>query len=179
MEKMSTSATREIVRRKRKEYARCGRAGKKLILDELEELTGYHRKSLVRMFGGGVGRKKSPIRKPRPSKYEAILPQLTVLWKTSMYACGKRLAPFMEELLSAMMRFGEVSVGRDEASLLTSISASTIDRMLARERAAMKIKGRTTTKPGTLLRSRIATRTWDQWDENEPGYFELDLVGPP
>ena len=74
-------------------------------------------------------------------------------------------------------RFGEIRVTRDEQLLLNSISAATIDRMLAADRAGMAIKGRSTTKPGTLLRSRIPVRTFAEWDEDEPGFFELDLVG--
>jgi hypothetical protein len=177
MEKMSTSTTREIVRRRRREYLRSAKAAKKLILDELEELTGYHRKSLVRMFLAGVPKRNAPIRRPRAKKYAVILPVLKVVWVTSFCACGKRLSPFLPELLRVMKRDQEIEVTAGEESLLASISASTIDRMLAPDRASMRVKGRTTTKPGTLLRSKIAIRTFAEWKENEPGYFELDLVG--
>ena len=177
MERMSTSTTREIVRRRRREYLRSAKAAKKLILDELEELTGYHRKSLVRMFLAGVPKRNAPIRRPRAKKYAVILPVLKVVWATSFCACGKRLSPFLPELLRVMKRDQEVEVTAGEESLLASISASTIDRMLAPDRASMRVKGRTTTKPGTLLRSKIAIRTFADWKENEPGYFELDLVG--
>ena len=47
---MSTWTTREIVRRKRREYLRSSKAAEKRILDEMEVLTGYHRKSLARTF---------------------------------------------------------------------------------------------------------------------------------
>jgi len=174
---MSTSSVREIVRRKRKEYLKARKAEKKRILDEVEELTGYHRKSLVRLFLGDVSPRNTPIRRPRASKYTPILPHLKVLWATSFYACGKRLAPFLGELLSVMKKRGEVWVTPSEESLLASISAATIDRILAPDRTAMTVKGRATTKPGTLLRSRIPVRTFAQWDEKEPGFFELDLVG--
>ena len=63
MEKMSTSTTREIVRRKRREYLGSSKSAKKRILDELEELTGYHRKPLVRMFLEGVPKRNAPIRR--------------------------------------------------------------------------------------------------------------------
>ena len=175
---MSTSTTREIVRRKRREYLRSAKGAKKLILDELEELTGYHRKSLVRMLRGGAGPpRRTPIRRPRAKKYAVILPALKVVWAASFCACGKRLAPFLPEWLRVMKRDQEIEVTAGEESLLASISASTIDRMLRPDRASMRVKGRTTTKPGTLLRSRIAIRTFAEWKENEPGYFELDLVG--
>lgn len=174
---MSTSAVREIVRRKRKEYLKASKGEKKRILDEVEELTGYHRKSLVRLFLKGIPARKTPIRRPRARKYTPVLPHLKLLWATSFYACGKRLAPFLTELLCSLKRFGEIKVTREEELLLSSISAATIDRMLSADRAAMMIKGRSTTKPGTLLRSRIPVRTFDEWDEDEPGFFELDLVG--
>ena len=174
---MSTLTVREIVRRKRQEYLRARKAEKRRILDEVEVLTGYHWKSLVRLFLEEGGPRSAPIRRLRASKYGAILPPLRVLWGVSFYACGKRLAPFVGELLSALERFGEIEVTAEEEALLRSMSAATIDRMLKADRARITLKGRTTTKPGTLLRSRIPVRTFDQWDENEPGFFELDLVG--
>lgn len=173
---MSTPTTREIVRRKRKEYLKSRKATKRSILDELEELTGYHRKSLVRMLLGGVPKKNTRIRRPRSKKYEPILPQLRVLWASAFCACGKRLAPFMPELLRVMKRDGEIDVTAEEERLIKGISAATIDRMLDTDRAAMCVKGRTTTKPGTLLRSKIRVRTFAEWDEQEPGFFEIDLV---
>ena len=174
---MSTSTVREIVKRKRREYLRARKAEKKRILDEVQSLTGYHRKSLIRLFLVGVGPRKAVVRRPRASKYGAILPHLRVLWGASFYACGKRLAPFIGELLSSLKRFGEIEVTPGEEALLGSISAATIDRMLGADRKKISLKGRATTKPGTLLKSRIAVRTFAQWDENEPGFFELDLVG--
>ena len=62
---MSTSTVREIVRRKRKEYLKAPKAQKKRILDEAQGLTGYHRKSLARMFRKGVGPRKARIRRTR------------------------------------------------------------------------------------------------------------------
>ena len=177
MEKLSTPTVRDIVRHERKAYRKASRSGKKRILDKLEELTGYHRESLARMLRDDAPPKKGPIRRPRAKKYERILPQLRILWATAFYACGKRLAPFLPELLSVLARFGEISVIPHEESLLLSISPATIDRMLQAERATMRMRGRTLTKPGTLLRPKIPIRTFAEWNEKEPGFFELDLVG--
>lgn len=174
---MSTLTVREIVRRKRQEYLRAGKAEKRRKLDEVEALTGYHRKSIVRLFGERPGPRRAPIRRSRASKYGPILPHLRVLWGVSFYACGKRLAPFVGELLTSLKRFGEIEVTSDEEALLCCMSAATIDRMLKADRARITLKGRTTTKPGTLLKSRIPVRTFAQWDEHEPGFIELDLVG--
>jgi hypothetical protein len=48
---------------------------------------------------------------------------------------------------------------------------------LAPERAKLFPRGRSHTKPGTLLKSQIPIRTWAEWDENTPGSVEIDLVG--
>ena len=53
----------------------------------------------------------------------------------------------------------------------------TIDRQLAPERAKLMFRGRSHTKPGTLLKSQIPVRTWAEWSENMPGFVEIDLVG--
>ena len=57
------------------------------------------------------------------------------------------------------------------------MSAATIDRRLAPARAAMTLRGRSHTKPGSLLKDPIPIRTWAQWDDAVPGFVEIDLVG--
>ena len=57
------------------------------------------------------------------------------------------------------------------------MSAATIDRRLAPERKKHQLKGRSHTKPGSLLKSQIPIRTWADWDDAVPGFVEIDLVG--
>jgi hypothetical protein len=89
---------------------------------------------------------------------------------------GKRLAPMLGELVTVLRRFGELVIDEDTAELLVSMSAATIDRRLAGERAKHQLKGRSTTKPGSLLKSQIPVRTWADWDDAQPGFGEIDLV---
>ena len=89
---------------------------------------------------------------------------------------GKRLAPMLGELLAVLRQFGELVIDEDTAALLVSMSAATIDRRLASERAKYQLKGRCTTKPGSLLKSQIPVRTWADWDDARPGFVEIDLV---
>jgi len=59
---------------------------------------------------------------------------------------------------------------------LCQISPSTIDRLLHSYR---RLGGRhpfTTTKPGSLLKSSIPIRTFTDWQEERPGFLEIDLV---
>ena len=88
-----------------------------------------------------------------------------------------RLAPVMGELVATLRRFGELDVSSDVAAALTVVSPATMDRRLAADRAAMTLRGRSHTKPGSLLKDAIAIRTWAQWDDAAPGFVEIDLVG--
>lgn len=69
--------------------------------------------------------------------------------------------------------FGELP--EDAFKALLKISASTIDRILTPFRARYKGRGRSTTKPGTLLRKQIPIKT-NQWDETKPGFLEADSI---
>ena len=91
---------------------------------------------------------------------------------------GKRLAPMMGELVDSLRRHGELDISDDLTAQLVAMSAATIDRRLAGERAALSTgRGRSLTKPGSLLKSQIPMRTWADWDQNIPGFLEVDLVG--
>ena len=89
---------------------------------------------------------------------------------------GKRLAPMLDELVAVTRHFGELVIDEPTAALLVSMSAATIDRRLAGERAKYQLKGRASTKPGSLLKSQIPVRTWADWDDARPGFVEIDLV---
>ena len=58
---------------------------------------------------------------------------------------------------------------------LLQISPAPIDRLLARYRLGAG-KSRSFTKPGTWLKARIPIRTWADWNEDRPGFCEMDLV---
>jgi hypothetical protein len=106
-----------------------------------------------------------------------VIAALTGCWTVLGMPAGKRLAPMLGELLAVLRHFGELDIDEHTAALLVSMSAATIDRRLASERAKYQLKGRCTTKPGSLLKSQIPVRTWADWDDARPGFVEIDLVG--
>src|SRR5450759_2339100 len=69
--------------------------------------------------------------------------------------------------------FGELSL--EVTNALLKISPPTIDRILKPIRFHYTKRGRSTTKPGTLLRKHIPILT-NQWDESRPGFLEADTV---
>ena len=56
------------------------------------------------------------------------------------------------------------------------MSCSTIDRCLKPARFRTKKHGLSTTKPGSLLKSAIPIHTFTNWDDEKPGFVEIDLV---
>ena len=106
-----------------------------------------------------------------------VIEALRVCWAILDGPSGKRLAPALPQLVWSLRRHGELVIDDRLAQLLTGMSAATIDRRLAADRAALQLKGRSLTKPGSLLKSQIPMRTWADWDEHRPGFVEIDLVG--
>jgi Integrase core domain. len=102
---------------------------------------------------------------------------LRFCWAVLGAPTGKRLAPVLAELVATLRRFGELVLTDETAALLVAMSAATIDRRLAGDRANMVLRGRSHTKPGSLLKDSIPIRTWAQWDDAVPGFVEIDLVG--
>jgi transposase InsO family protein len=80
-------------------------------------------------------------------------------------------------LVPLLRRDGELDLTEDEVDLLCAMSAATIDRRLRGAKVLAELRGRSHTKPGTLLKSQIPIRTWSEWDEGVPGFVEIDLVG--
>lgn len=112
----------------------------------------------------------------RPSRYAYLYQTLKHVWAASNFLCGKRLKPFLPELIKNLKRNKEIKLSRDDEALLCSISAATVDRLLASARKGLNPKGRTATKPGTLLKHQIPIRTFADWTEDKPGFLEIDLV---
>ena len=171
------SLTAHLVR----SYEKSGKREKTVILNEFVSNTGYNRsyaRRVINMAKSRDFRQRVRIRRVRESKYQpaVILKPLTKLWSMSNCICGKRLAPLIPEYLFVLRRdrLWDYPDGID--AQLKSISPATIDRLLAPVRKKLTIKGRTTTKPGTLLKHQIPVRTWSDWNETIPGFFETDTV---
>jgi hypothetical protein len=171
-------------------YQKARKKDKGIMLNEFIELTGYGRRYasyVLRSHGKKVRISENKVlmgdvRKRAGAKrariYDsAVLEALKRVWYIMDCICGKRLAPVLKEVVPRLERYREISIEVETRKKLLRISPATIDRLLAKERRKQTIKGRSNTKPGTLLRNQIPIRTFSEWDEQKPGFVEIDLVG--
>jgi len=96
------------------------------------------------------------------------------IWLAANLPCAKRLKVILPLWLPGYSEAFE-PLSLEVVKALRTISAATIDRLLRPVRMQHKKGGRSTTKPGTLLRKHIPIQT-NQWDESRPGFLEADTV---
>ena len=108
---------------------------------------------------------------------EQVVAALKKVWYLFGCLCGKRLVAVLRTQLSVLEKFGELALDPDTRRKLTLISAATIDRLLRTEKRALRIRGRSPTKPTTRLMNEIPIRTFTEWQDARPGEVGADLVG--
>ncbi len=172
---MDQHSKSELIRSYRKRYRKATKREKTQIISQIVDATGYCRKHVIRALNRDLEVPKR-IRRRKSSRYAHLYNTLRKVWAAGNFVCGKRLQPFLPELVRSLKRHKEIRISKEDETLLLSASAASIDRLLAPARREMSLKGRSTTKPGTLLKSQIPIRTFADWDDNRPGFLEIDLV---
>lgn len=174
---LSNHTRQEYARELSVRYKAASRSEKSRILEEFCQTCGYNRKYAMGLLRNPPPLRKAPIKRPRATRYDAEVRRVLLqVWEMSNGLCSKRLVPFLPKLLDALERHNELCVSAPLSEKLLGISAATVDRLLGSARRSHPMRGRSTTKPGTLLREQIRVRTEFAWDEQKPGYFEADLV---
>ena len=157
-------------------YRAATRTEKGWILTEFAEISGYHRKHVERLLRHGHVVDRSLPRPGRRIYDEAVREALVVLWEAADRICGKRLKPLIPLLIPAMERHGHLALDEEVRVRLLTISAATIDRLLAPVRAGASGGRRRRNAHASAVRRSVPVRTYADWNDPAPGYMEADLV---
>ncbi len=112
-EDMRRSIVKEYTEAVTARYAAASRREKSRLLDDFSRVTGYHRKSAIRLLSGVSGG-GTVQRRGRPAVYGPELrTALVAVWEASDRLCGKRLAPFMSEFTQRLIEHGELEVSEE------------------------------------------------------------------
>ena len=175
---MSKKSKAEYLKEIFERYKQSVKEEKKIILDEFCKVCGYHRKYAIKILNGGPIQEINKQRKRagRKKRYhtDGVINFLKVLWKKTNLICSDRLKAAIPIWLP-IYKTTILSLSKKDEALLREISAATIDRILSRFRGKYTKRGLCTTRPGSIIRDLIPIKT-NQWDENRPGFIEVDLV---
>jgi hypothetical protein len=171
---MSQTTRNEVLKKLRRRYLSAGPEHKRKLLDQAQELLGYHRKAAIRSLRAPMIERSPRIITGRPMSYEPklLLPYLRPIWQATDYACGRRLVAMLPEWIPAYEQHERRVPGEVRDKLLAA-SGRTLDRLL--EPLRVQGRGRSLTRPGTLLRQQIPIRG-SVWEEGKAGWLEVDTV---
>jgi hypothetical protein len=182
---LTLAARKAITKAQLAKWPKATRSEKSVILDAVCGVTGWHRDharkairiALADQVRGGPAPRKH--REPARTYDDDAVGLLIRCWAALDGPAGKRLHPALPEVLANMDRHGHLA-GVDAAVIgqVLAMSAATIDRRLGPARAGLEIRKQIShTRPGSMLKSSIPMKTWHEWNEAEPGFVQIDLVG--
>jgi hypothetical protein len=175
-EKMSIDERRKYMKLVAPRYAKANRQGRGELITEMAEVTGLHRKSLIRLMG-----MPTLERAPKRSRFKrkqygpAIADAVRTVWESLDYVCAERLTPVLLSTARQLAQWEEMMLTPELEAALGAISRATVQRLLHCFRQdTPKLPRRTPQPPNRLLREVPMERM--SWATEMPGSFETDLV---
>jgi hypothetical protein len=173
---MSRKSKEEYVQISRRRYQARARLGRGKLLDEFCEVTGYERKYAIKVLG-----REAPPPRPRgcgagrPAVCGAAeLKVIKAIWQAAEQPCGKLLVEALPQWVPHYER-RHGALAQAVRRRIQSVSAATLDRLLAEHKVQARRRRQSGTRPGTLLKTQIPIRT-EHWEVDRPGYLEADTV---
>lgn len=169
---------RKYLAQLQKRYAIATKSERKIILDEFSKTSHHEKQYAGKLLRGNYRYTTKSIKRPRRKIYtmvDAII--LSKVCDLLDWIASKRIQPEIGVAIDSLVLAGELMCSKEQRKKLINISPATIDRLLKEHRKRPVGKGRSYTKPGTLLKTQIPIRTFADWNENKVGFTEIDLVG--
>src|SRR5260370_13880445 len=174
-EQMTVNDRRTYLKRRKQAYQQANGTELTRLLAEMEQVTGLHRKSLLRLLhASSLNRKKRMT--PRKRTYGLATEQvILVVWESLDYVCAERLTPVLLAMAHHLARLGSVRLTSQVEQQLGQISEATITRLRRRHRARKQRLPRKGPERANQVRKAVPMKRIP-WDTHEPGHAEVDLV---
>jgi hypothetical protein len=172
---MDMHAREQYLEQVRKEYRRASKKEKTRLLNEARKRTRLARKVLIRKLAH-----PAKLKQPKPKRgvsYGAdVLTTLVELWELFGFACGQRLVAAIRTEVPRLRAAGQLKCGEEVASKLGKISASTVDRLLRREKQVRRVNRPRSATVHPLLYQKIPVKVASEWNTDEVGNVQVDYV---
>jgi hypothetical protein len=172
---MTITERRKYIGLMRALYLLADRSGRGHLLDELELITGMHRKSLLRwLHTSDLARR--PRAQQRGKTYgHRVDDAIRLIWESLDYICAERLTPALGPTAQLLAQHGELLLTDELLVQLATISIASVQRRLTRFTLDTPRRPRNGPEPANRVARSIPMRTI-AWDETAPGHFAVDLV---
>lgn len=174
-DEMTINERRKYLKRMKPLYVKASKAERGKLLDQMHEVTGLHRKSLLRLLHASSFARK-PRQRQRQSSYGREVEQVILpVWESLDFICAERLTPVLLCTARHLQRFGVLHLTVEVESQLGSISRATVARILSKHRSYRQRLPQKGPQRANQLKREIPMKRIP-WDTSEPGHFEVDLV---
>ena len=174
---MITKTDRKYLSQLKKRYKRANKPQRIIILDEFTKTLGYDRKHAGKLLRNRYQYATKVIHRAHRTYTKEDADTLGEVWKLLGWIASKRMKPQLKLAVDELIKAGRITLSPEDRKRFIGMSPATMDRLMKRYKKRPKLKGRSYTKPGTLLKSQIPIRIFSEWSENRVGFFEIDLVG--
>jgi len=172
-EQMTIDERYKYLRLMRKRYMPASRPEQSMLLDEMERVTGLHRKSLIRLLHSDLERQPRCQQRSKVYDWE-VQEAVRIIAESLDHICAERLTPSLVWTAQHLERHGELTTTPTLLTKLEQVSVATVGRILAhlqQDQPRLPRKG-----PSQARRLQDIPMLRLPWDEQEPGHFEVDLV---
>ena len=174
-DEMTVTERRKYLKRMKPLYAKAERSEQSRMLTEMEQVTGLHRKSLLRLLHAPTLERKKREKGRRRTYGLAVEQAILVVWESLDYICAERLTPALLSTAQHLARFGSVQLSSEVEEQLSQISEATVTRLLRKYRDRKQRLPQKGSERANQVRKPVPMKRIP-WETSEPGHFEVDLV---
>lgn len=174
-DEMTLNERRKYLKRMYPLYQQANRLERGRLLNEMEHVTGMHRKSLTRLLhANSLERKKRTT--PRSHIYGLEVERVILrVWESLDYVCAERLTPVLVTTAQHLERFHVLTLTPELSEQLATVSRATVERLLQKHRSdRLRLPQKGPERANHVTKGVPMKRI--PWDTKEPGHFEVDLV---